>query len=152
MRSDNANNDNMDADFTIDDGDDGMVEFLIKMDEKLDRIISLLSKNEAHSVAFSQGIGKNISASGMNIVTDKPVNKGQIVHANIVLSKLPFVCIDAYGEIIRLSSIKEKDTSMYQVGIKFLNLDETEREKIVAYVFQQQRKSIRKRKIAENQQ
>lgn len=142
-----SDNDNMDAGFAI---DDGMAEFFVRMDEKLDRILLMLSKNEAFSGCSGQGTGNNISASGMNICIDRPVKQGQIVHAKIVLSKLPFFFIDIYGEIIRVNALEGKDMPLCQVGIKFLNLGETGREKIIAYVFQQQRETIRKMKKAEN--
>ena len=143
-----SENDNMDTGYAI-NGD--IAEFFVRMDEKLDRILLMLSKNKAFSECSGRGTGNNISASGMNIDIDRPVKQGQIVHATMVLSKTPFLYIDVYGEIIRVDALEGKDSPLYQVGIKFLSLDETGREKIVAYVFQQQREAIRKRKNAANQ-
>jgi len=138
-----SDNDNMDTGFAV---NDNMAEFFFRMDEKLDRILLMLSKNIAISGCSGQGTGNNISASGMNVCMDRPVKRGQIVHATIVLSKLPFFNIDVYGEIIRIEALNEKDKPLCQVGIKFLNLDESGREKIVAYVFQQHRERIRRLK------
>ncbi len=142
-----SDNDNMDTGYAI-NGD--IAEFFVRMDEKLDRILFMLSKNKAFSECSGRGTGNNISASGMNIDIDRPVKQGQIVHATMVLSKTPFLYIDVYGEIIRVDALEGKDSPLCQVGIEFLNLDETGREKIVAYVFQQQREAIRKRKEEEN--
>ena len=142
-----SDNDNMDTGYAI-NGD--IAEFFVRMDEKLDRILLMLSKNKAFSECSGRGTGNNISASGMNIDIDRPVKQGQIVHATMVLSKTPFLYIDVYGEIIRVDALEGKDSPLCQVGIEFLNLDETGREKIVAYVFQQQREAIRKRKEEEN--
>lgn len=142
-----SDNDNMDTGYAI-NGD--IAEFFVRMDEKLDRILFMLSKNKAFLECSGRGTGNNISASGMNIDIDRPVKQGQIVHATMVLSKTPFLYIDVYGEIIRVDALEGKDSPLCQVGIEFLNLDETGREKIVAYVFQQQREAIRKRKEEEN--
>ena len=144
-----SDNDNMDTDYAI-NGD--IAEFFVRMDEKLDKILSVLSKNKAFSECSGRGTGNNISASGMNIDIDRPVKQGQIVHATMILSKTPFLYIDVYGEIIRVDALGGNDSALSQVGIKFLNLDESGKEKIVAYVFQQQREAIRKRKNAANQQ
>ena len=144
-----SDNDNMDTGYAI-NGD--IAEFFVRMDEKLDRILLMLSKNKAFSECSGRGTGNNISASGMNIDIDRPVKQGQIVHATMVLSKTPFLYIDVYGEIFRVDALEGKDSPLCQVGIKFLNLDETGREKIVAYVFQQQREAIRKMKNAADQQ
>ena len=143
-----SDSDNMDTGYEI---NDDIAEFFVRMDEKLDRILLMLSKNKAFSECSGRGTGNNISASGMNIVIDRPVKQGQIVHATMVLSKRPFLYIDVYGEINRIDSVEGKDKPMYQAGIKFLNLDENGREKIVAHVFQQQREAIRKSKKAANQ-
>jgi hypothetical protein len=144
-----SDNDNMDTGFAI-NGD--IAEFFVRMDEKLDRILLMLSKNKVFSECSGRGTGNNISASGMNIDIDRPVKQGQIVHATMVLSKAPFLYIDVYGEIIRVDALGGKDSPLCQVGIKFLNLDESGKEKIVAFVFQQQREAIRKKKNAANQQ
>ncbi|RPH50649.1 MAG: PilZ domain-containing protein [Desulfobacteraceae bacterium] len=138
-----SDNDNMDTGSAI-NGD--IAEFFVRMDEKLDKILLMLSKNKAFSECSGRGTGNNISASGMNICIDRPVKQGQIVHANMILSKIPFFYIDVYGEIIRINALEGKDRPLYNVGIKFLNLDEAVREKIVAYVFQRQRETIRKSK------
>lgn len=126
--------------------DDNIIEFFIRMDEKLDRILAMLSKNEAYSKCSGRGTGNNISASGMNMIIDSLVRRGQIVHAGMVLSKNPFFYLDVCGEIIRVEPVDGKEKPACQIGIKFLNLDETGREKIVAYVFQQQREAIRRLK------
>lgn len=143
-----SDNDNMDTGSAI-NGD--IAEFFVRMDEKLDKILLMLSKNKAFSECSGRGTGNNISASGMNIDIDRPVKQGQIVHATMVLSKTPFLYIDVYGEIIRVDALEGNDSPLCQVGIKFLNLDESGKEKIVAYVFQQQREAIRKMKNAANQ-
>ena len=144
-----SDNDGMDTGSAI-NGD--IAEFFVRMDEKLDKILLMLSKNKAFSECSGRGTGNNISASGMNIDIDRPVKQGQIVHATMILSKTPFLYIDVYGEIIRVDALGGNDSPLSQVGIRFLNLDESGREKIVAYVFQQQREAIRKRKNAANQQ
>lgn len=127
---------------------DEVVNFLIQMDEKLDRILSLISKDESYAGPYREGVGRNISASGLNIVIDQPAKRGQILHLSVILSKIPFVGIDAYGEIVRVNLEKELNKSMWQIAIKYLSLDEASREKIVAYIFQMQRKAIREGIIA----
>lgn len=127
---------------------DSVMDFLVQMDQKLDRILSLLSKDEDVPGDIEQGIGINISASGMKMIVDQAVAKGQIVRAHIILSQIPFIGIDAFGEIVRVSDVNEKDGGRYQIAIKFLNLNANDREKIIAHIFQIQRKTARETKIA----
>jgi hypothetical protein len=124
---------------------DGMIEFLIRMDEKLDQIMSMLSESEDPNRLFKQGLGVDISATGMGIITDQSVEPGQTIHANVILSRLPFVSLDVIGEIVQAVPTPEEDKTMFHVGIRFLDLGAHDKEKIIKSVFQKERASIRER-------
>jgi hypothetical protein len=126
--------------------DDNLINFLIQMDEKLDKILLLLSKGEAKKESFEEGMGVNISGSGMNMIVDKPVETGQIIHAKFFLSKTPFLFMEVFGEVVRAIRLEEKGEKNYQLGIEFLNLNEHDRDRIITAVFQYQRQTIRKNK------
>jgi hypothetical protein len=128
---------------------DGMIEFLIRMDEKLDQIMSMLSESEDPNRLFKQGLGVDISATGMGIITDLSVEPGQTIHANVILSRLPFVSLDVIGEIVQAVPTPEEDKTMFHVGIRFLDLGAHDKEKIIKCVFQKERASIRERKRIE---
>jgi hypothetical protein len=124
-----------------------LIDFLLQMDEKLDQILARLSKDEeGRGFLLKQGIGTNISGSGMNVVVEEPVEPGQIIQARFVLSRIPLVFIDTFGEVLRVTPVDENGTVTYNLGIEFLDLKHNDRERIIACVFQRQRKSIRERK------
>jgi len=123
-----------------------LIDFLLYMDEKLDQILDFVSKDVADKESGNQGIGSNISGSGMNIITDKPLELGKIIHTNFVLSRFPLVFIDVFGEIIRVTPVDEDGKTSYHLGTKFLDLNLNDRERIIACVFQRQREAIRKKK------
>ena len=123
-----------------------LIDFLIYMDEKLDQILDFISKDVTINGRFSQGKGTDISGSGMKIVVEKSVEPGQIIHTNFVLSKFPLVFIDIFGEVVRVTPMDENGKTIYQLGIKFLDLNINDREMIIARVFQAQREAIRERK------
>jgi len=127
-----------------------LIDFLLQMDEKLDQILTKLSKEEVdRGFLAKQGIGTNISGSGMNVVVEEPVELGQIIQAHFVLSRIPLVFIDAFGEVLRVKPLDENGTVTYNLGIEFLDLKPSDRERIIACVFQRQRKSIRERRSEE---
>ena len=123
-----------------------MIDFLIQMDEKLDQILAMLSKDGLDKGLLNQGMGINISGIGMNIIVDKPVESGQIIRANFILSRLPLVFIDLFGEVEWATPVDEDGKTVYRLGIKFLDLDPDDRERIIGCVFQMQREIIRKSK------
>ena len=126
--------------------DGTFVNFLIQMDEKLDQILALLSKGDVEKGSTEEGLGINISGSGMHIIVDKPVDPGTIIHAKFFLTKSPFLFMDVFGEIVRVIRSEEKGQTTYQLGVEFLDLCEQDRERIISAVFQQQRQEIRNRK------
>ena len=127
----------------------GIIEFLMRMDEKLDQILSILADNEDCNQQFHHGLGVDISATGMGIITDIPVVPKQTIQAKIVLSQLPFICLDVTGEIIQVMPAAKIDKSMHHIGIQFLDLSPSDKEKIIKCVFQNERAAIRERKLKE---
>ena len=132
-----------DADTAI---DPSLVNYLVLIDEKLDLILELLAKDNKIEGLFNQGIGTNISGSGMNIMVDKPIEIGQIIHSKFYLSKIPLVFMDIFGEVVHSTKVDECGNTLYSLGIKFLNISTNDQERIIASVFQSQRGILRKRK------
>lgn len=126
--------------------DASLINFLVQMDEKLDLILELLTKDKRIEGMFGEGFGLNISGSGMNIMVDEPVEIGQIVHSKFTLSKMPLVFLDIFGEVVRAIKVVDSGQTLYSLGIKFLDLSVNDQERIIASVFQKQRGAIRKRK------
>ncbi len=124
----------------------GLIEFLIRMDGKLDQIVTLLTENEDHKKRFKQGLGVDISATGMGIIADLPVVPKQTIQANIILSRLPLISLELIGEVVQVVPAAKDDKRMYHIGIRFLDLDENDKEKIIKCVFQNERSAIRERK------
>jgi hypothetical protein len=123
-----------------------LMNYILQVDEKLDQILALLSKDGSIAVPFRPGLGQNISGSGMQIVIEQPVEFGQIINAKFFLSKLPLVFMDIFGKVIRVEQEDEDGRVLYKAGIKFLVLNISDRERIIASVFQKQREDLRKRK------
>jgi hypothetical protein len=127
--------------------DNRVIDFLLQMDDKLDQILALLSnEKEGSNINVREGLGMNISGSGMNILTDWFIDSNSIIQTNFVLSRYPIIFIDSYGEVVRVKAVNENGKRGYRLGVKFLDLDPRDRERIVACVFQWQRESRRRRK------
>jgi hypothetical protein len=127
--------------------DPSLVNYLLLIDEKLDLILELLvEKGNKIEGLFKQGLGTNISGSGMNIMVDKPVETGQIIHSKLYLSKIPLVFMDIFGEVVHSTKADESGKTLYSLGIKFLDVSVNDQERIIASIFQRQRGVLRKRK------
>ena len=128
-----------------------LIDFLLKIDEKLDQVLARLAtkETETHYLA-KQGVGTNISGSGMNMVISEPAQPGQIIHTYFVLSKTPLVYLDLFGEILWVTASEDNDGRAFNLGIEFLDLKAADQERIISCVFQRQRKSLRQRKKNES--
>lgn len=129
--------------------DNSTMNFLIRLDEKLDQIIHLLSNERDLEELTEQGFGIDISAAGMRIDTDTPIEPGQIIVANVVLFKRPFNSLDVVGEVVTVTKTGEAGNAVYSAGIQFLELNEYDKEKIIQSVFQRERESLRNKSSRE---
>lgn len=126
------------------DSDSWVVDFLLQMDEKMDRILDLLTEKENRHEEIFQGVGINISGSGMRLRVDRPVEAGQVIHTDFVLSRFPYIRLSLFGRIVQATPLQEGDNAIYDLGVKFLDIDDTARDQIIARIFQIQRETIRK--------
>ena len=122
-----------------------LMDFFIHMDDKLDQILSLLTQDEPETVRFKKGTALDIGGAGMKMAVDSPVDVGELVHIQLVLSRMPMMMVDVYGEVVRVDTPSGGGTGFFYLGIKFSDLDINTREKIISSIFQQQRKLIRNR-------
>jgi hypothetical protein len=121
-----------------------LINHLVQIDEKLDLILDLLSNDKNIKGFYSQGVGLNISGSGMNMMISRPVEYGQVIHTKFYLSKFPLVYMDVFGEVVHVTQVNKDGRTHYNLGLKFLDLSINDRERIVSSVFQRQRGDIRK--------
>jgi hypothetical protein len=136
--------------------DSHLIRFLIHMDEKLDTVLKLLSmvagqescacKNDNGNAVCFMGQGLEISGAGMSVLCDQTVTAGQILRARFMISRFPVVPLEVFGEVVGAEPVQADGRERYQVVIKFMDMDEDDREKIIAYTFQMQRDAIRRLK------
>ena len=133
-----------------------LIDFLIHINGKLDRVLKLLSKVSSLDASackddkadkdFFVGKGSDISGAGMSIICDKALESRQILRASFMIPRFPVIPLVLFGEVVRVTPVQESGKQRYQVVLKFIDLDEGDREKIIAYTFQVQRDAIRRKK------
>ena len=121
-----------------------LINHLFQIDEKLDLILELLSNDKTVKGLYSQGVGLNISGSGMNIMVNRYVEYGRVIHTKFYLSKFPLVYMDIFGEVVHVTQVDKDGRTHYNIGIKFLDLSMNDRERIISSVFLRHRGDIRK--------
>ncbi len=133
-----------------------LIDFLIHIDNKLDRVLKLLShvsgleasagKDDNGDEDLFVGQGSDISGTGMSVICDKALEPRQILKASFMISRFPVIPLLLFGRVVRVRPVQQGGKQRYHVVIRFIDLDEEDREKVIAYTFQAQRDAIRKEK------
>jgi len=122
-----------------------IIDSIYLLNVKLDQIIEMLEeKNEKNNLSVKETI--NICGTGMSLILFDPVEKGQVLNISLNIPGFPLGVFNSYGEVIWTKRCEKDGNFLFEVGIKFININAEEREKLIAYAFSQQRKSIRRLK------
>ena len=124
-----------------------LAEFLIQIDDKLDRVMDLLIHGKGGDETPPTVLETvDISGAGISMVLSAPLNVGQLLQISIRFPGFPLGLFKVFGEVVRIEPATEKDEVVYHAGIRFLEISDAERDRLVAYTFMQQRKTIRESK------
>lgn len=85
------------------------------------------------------GIVKDISAGGLRFITNEEIDEKKIIKSLLDLDKEVLISI---GNIIQRHTFP-KSTYKYQYRVKFIDISSIEQEKIVQFIFAEQRRILR---------
>lgn len=92
---------------------------------------------------FKKTITRDLSGGGVCIRLIEKVNIGDIIECELFLGDFDKVYF--LGEIVRFTQYGVmKGIYKYEIGVLFYKIDDKSREKIVSYIFQEQRRLIKK--------
>ena len=123
-----------------------LIDILINIEDKLDRVLKLLSKDDNRDEGIFAGYGIDISGDGMKMACDKAVKVGQVLKISFRIFRSPIISLEVFGKVVRVRPVERDGGRHREVAVDFLDLAEESREWIIAYVFQMQREAIRSRK------
>jgi hypothetical protein len=113
-----------------------VVQWMSKMEWTLDAILRTLehlSPARAHSPRL---MDVNVSGDGVRFLPDRPLAEGDLVDLRMVLP--PFVVVEARGEVSQMRSDTHSVDPNHTVVVRFTDIAEEDREKIIRYVVQRQ--------------
>lgn len=89
---------------------------------------------------FKSGITKDISGGGICLCADFKPELGWYVESMLRLNRdIPFI-----GRVVRVINVHERGKFNYEVGIEFVEITNMNRERIISYIFDEQRKLLKK--------
>jgi len=122
---------------------DGLRDFLESLERKLDLMLGLLSRDSLKNDFPLETEVTELSGGGLRcIAPDDSLKVGEAVEFVLFLARMPMSMAGAVGSVRRIEQVDNHTV----FGVEFTNVRESDREKIVQFVFQEQREQIRTRK------
>ncbi|WP_176461604.1 flagellar brake protein [Anaeromicrobium sediminis] len=110
---------------------------------RLDMVLNVemhINNDRGEIIKVIEGLSKDISGGGIRVLCKEPIYKGTIIELIIKSEKEP---IKVIAEVLRCT-LYEELYSQYEVGLKYKDISVNNREKIVKFIFDTQRKMRKK--------
>ena len=120
-----------------------LLQRLNGIEEKVDRILAKLDPAYGSDDGVRYGTAQNISGVGIKLSLNEEMEVGQLVLISLSVPGFSIGFLQAYGEIIRVAPRGDAGRKSFDTSVKFLIINETEREKLISYAFFKQRQVIR---------
>ncbi|MDI1472130.1 MAG: PilZ domain-containing protein [Thermodesulfovibrio sp.] len=123
---------------TVEDTNYNISERLNRIEEKIDAILDMFLLQQHGFFNLPESI-INLSGGGLSFISDKHYNKGDFLEIKMLLPEPTPVGVITYGEVVRA----EKKEGKTEIGVKFIKLNEKERDFIIRFVIYKERQKLR---------
>jgi len=113
---------------------------LNRIEEKIDAILDMFLLQK-HGFFNLTETNINLSGGGLSFISDTPINKGDLLEIKILLPEPTLVGLIVYGEVVRV----EQKNENFEIGVKFIKINENERDLIIRFVIHKEREKLRKK-------
>lgn len=121
-----------------------------ELNEKLDSILKAVSGESIETAGKSDCPVINISGSGFTFWDDAELKEEDVISVVFEFSKLAFSTIRCLAKVIRCGAPKrregDRNLPKYEYAVGFKLIRESDRERIIRYVFKRQREILRSRR------
>lgn len=121
---------------------EAVTRFLVEMDKKLDILVGRLQQDSLVTNFPSQGRIVALSATGATLQCREPLAPGDCLELVLVLQEFPFVSV-----VCRAMVVSALADSVYAVA--FQTVEEDDKERLIQFIFQEERRHIRSTKVME---
>ncbi len=104
------------------------------------RLFEKKDTNNADKGDYKKAITKDISGGGLCILTnEEPVYEWYLDGIIDIGNGVRFI-----GKVVRVINVHDKGKFNYEAGIEFIDISDLEREKVISFIFDSQRKMLKK--------
>jgi len=139
-----------------DDEKELLVPYLRWIDRKVSAILDLLSRS-AHDLRSSQTkpftawYGEvHISGAGLSFDLPAPIHEQTLLHLKVMLPIFPYPAIHTLCQAVRKQETQYEGSTVWKNALKFLVINDMDRDLLISYIFDKEREQIRLHKALEN--
>ncbi len=123
---------------------DQIHEYMRTINRKLDLIIEILGRSSAGDGYTAVKTDVNISGAGVQFVSESALKEGDLVELRIIIPVFPYPRITCLCEVVRAG--KSDDAGPRRCALKFIVINEKDRDVLINYVFLKERQYLRQKK------
>ena len=112
-----------------------VVQWMSKIEWTLDAILRTL-EHQSPRPSAARLMDVNVSGDGVRFLPERPLAEGDLIDLRMVLP--PFIVVEARGEVMQIRPEPECLDPSHTVIVRFTDIAEEDREKIIRYVVQRQ--------------
>jgi hypothetical protein len=134
------------------DDKETLIPYLRLIDRKVSAILDLLSRFShdlcaGQSKLFTAWYGEvDISGAGLSFVLQTPIHEESLVHLKVMLPIFPYPTIHTLCEVVRHREISTEDSTGWKNALRFLVINDLDRDLLISYIFDKEREQIRLQK------
>ena len=118
--------------------------YLRMIDKKLDIILDHLAESQDEKTYARRHVDVNIGGAGMRFISDIDLGIGVYVELKVILPVLPYPKITALCQVTRSKEVElASDAVNWEIALKFLTINENDRDLLINYLFARERESLR---------
>jgi len=127
--------------------DPGTARALIEIDRKLNVLLRLMVEDRLSDIEQDLCHDVNLSGGGLRLTLPQKLETGAKIGLEIMLPMFPPIPLFTIAEVIRVvpAETSSAETPHFETALKFIEIDEDDREMIIRYVFKRQRHTLRNR-------
>jgi hypothetical protein len=120
-----------------------LLTYLRIIDKKLDTVIDLLGRQKTDDSYKRLYTQVNLSGAGIKFISDEPFTDGDLLELKIGLPLSPFPNISTLCQVVRARRSAQTSKEEWEVALKFLVINDHDRDFIINYIFTKERESLR---------
>ncbi|HVN96307.1 MAG TPA: PilZ domain-containing protein [Syntrophorhabdaceae bacterium] len=116
------------------------------LNKKLDMIMDFLYRSKQGDIYRTVQTNINVSGAGVQFESDVSLKEADLTELKIIIPLFPYPKITALCEVMRTERIEDDSGNRIRTALKFIAINENDRDLLINYIFVKEREYLRQKK------